>query len=397
MIAIDAKELSKGYREYARPLDSLKELLIRRPLHKMNWALRGASFQVPRGGTLGVIGDNGAGKSTLLKLLAGTLRPNGGALHVNGRVSAILELGSGFHPEFSGIENARLGCGMLGLTGAETRERLPEILAFSELGEAVHRPVKTYSSGMYVRLAFAVVTSVDPDVLIVDEALAVGDQHFRKKSLDRMRSFIDQGKTVVFCSHNLYQVKSLCDQALWLDRGEVQFLGDAEEAVEVYQDHSREMDAKQEGQAARAARPRPRAAAKTPALITEAILVDHDPEKPFAPGDDLKLRVRAESVTLGEADLSLGVVIKRNDDLHVYAATTGIDGTSLYPAGNGVYTVSYHLPAMPLLSGKFSLYIYLLDTEGVHIYDMREDVLQFSVRHEGREMGVCRLPHRWGP
>jgi len=397
VIAIEAQGLSKGYRQYNRPLDSLKELIVRRPLHRMNWALRDASFQVPRGGTLGVIGDNGAGKSTLLKLLAGTLQPNSGTLHVNGRVSAILELGSGFHPEFTGIENARLGCGMLGLTAVETRERMPEILAFSELGEAVHRPVKTYSSGMYVRLAFAVVTSVDPDVLIVDEALAVGDQHFRKKSLDRMRGFIEQGKTVVFCSHNLYQVKSLCDRALWLDHGEVRFLGAAEEAVEVYQDHSREMDAKQAGEPARKTRPRPPAAAKTPALITEAVLVGHDPEKPLVPGDDLKLQVRAKSATLSEADLSLGVVIKRNDDLHVYAATTGIDGTSLCPAGEGVYTVSYHLPSIPLLSGQFSLYIYLLDTEGVHIYDMREDVLHFTVRHEGREMGVCRLPHRWGP
>ena len=219
MIAIDAYDLGKGYRHYARPVDSLKELVLRRPLHETNWALRSASFQVPRGGTLGVIGANGAGKSTLLKLLAGTLQPSEGRLRVDGRVSAILELGSGFHPEFSGLDNVRMGCAMLGLSAAETRERLPEILDFSELGEAVHRPVKTYSSGMYVRLAFAVVTSVDPDVLIVDEALSVGDQHFQKKSLSRMRGFIEQGKTVVFCSHNLYQVKSLCDQALWLDRG----------------------------------------------------------------------------------------------------------------------------------------------------------------------------------
>ncbi|MGB5464453.1 MAG: ABC transporter ATP-binding protein [Sedimenticolaceae bacterium] len=396
MIAIDAHGLGKGYRHYARPVDSLKELVLRRPLHETNWALRGASFQVPRGGTLGVIGANGAGKSTLLKLLAGTLQPSEGRLRVDGRVSAILELGSGFHPEFSGLDNVRMGCAMLGLSAAETRERLPEILDFSELGEAVHRPVKTYSSGMYVRLAFAVVTSVDPDVLIVDEALSVGDQHFQKKSLSRMRGFIEQGKTVVFCSHNLYQVKSLCDQALWLDRGEVRLRGSAEDAVEAYQDYSRELDSQQAPASADAPR-RPAAAGASEASITDAVLVGQDADRPFATGDDLELRVEVRSATLTEGDLSLAVVIMRNDNLHVYGSSTEIDGTRLYPTGEGVFGISFSLPAVPLLSGRFSLYLYLLDAEGIHIYDKREDVLPFSVRHEGREVGVSRLPHTWGP
>ena len=397
MIAIDAHELGKGYRHYARPIDSLKELILRRPMHEITWALRGATFQVAPGGTLGVIGANGAGKSTLLKLLAGTMQPTTGTLRVSGRVSAILELGSGFHPEFSGIDNVRMGCAMLGLSAAETRERLPEILAFSALGDAVHRPVKTYSSGMYVRLAFAVVTSVDPDVLIVDEALSVGDQHFQKKSLSRMRGFIEQGKTVVFCSHNLYQVKSLCDRAIWLHQGEVRFIGDAADAVEAYMDFSRALDSKQErAQAAAAQRPTA-AGGRSDATISDAQLVGQDAGTPFVPGDDLELLVRIESAKLGAADLSLAVVIMRNDNLHVYGSSTEIDGVSLHPKGDGMFGVSFRLPAMQLLSGQFSLYLYLLDAEGIHIYDKREDVLPFTVRHEGREVGVSRLPHEWGP
>jgi lipopolysaccharide transport system ATP-binding protein len=394
--AIEAVDLSKGYRQYARPVDSLKEWLFRRPMHKVHWALRETSFQVRHGGTLGVIGSNGAGKSTLLKLLAGTMQPTGGELRVSGRVSAILELGSGFHPEFNGIENARMGCAMLGLTPAETRELLPEILEFSELGDAVRRPVKTYSSGMYVRLAFAVVTSVDPDVLVVDEALSVGDQHFQKKSLARMRGFIEQGKTVVFCSHNLYQVKSLCERAIWLDRGEPRFIGSAEDAVEAYLDHSRALDREARKAPAMATKPK-RGGREPEAVVTDAELLGHSGDAHYRTGEDLELRVRVASARLSEADLTLAVVIMRNDNLHVYGSSTEIDGVRLHPVGDGAFTASFRLPELPLLSGQFSLYIYLLDAEGIHIYDKREDVLPFTVRHEGREVGVSRLPHAWGP
>ncbi len=394
MIAIDADNLGKGYRHYARPVDSLKEMIFRRPLHQMMWVLNGVNFRLERGGTLGVIGANGAGKSTLLKLLAGTLQPTTGSLEVKGRVSAILELGSGFHPEFSGIDNVRIGCAMLGLSAAEIRERMPEIIEFSELGDAVHRPVKTYSSGMYVRLAFAVVTSVDPDILIIDEALSVGDQHFQKKSLSRIRGFVDAGKTVVFCSHNLYQVKSLCNRVLWLDGGKPRFLGSADEAVESYLDHSRLLDKRPATSVAGTARA---VAVDAPeAVISDAALHGYDGTCHISPGDDLELTVRVESATLGESDLSLAVVIMRNDNLHVYGSSTEIDGVRLQRQDDGTLGIRLRLPDLQLLSGQFSFYLYLLDAEGIHIHDKREDVLPFSVRHEGREVGVCRLPHTWG-
>ena len=206
MSALIAENLGKAYLQYQKPIDSLKELIFRKKYHEQFWALKNVSFDCEKGEVLGVVGDNGAGKSSLLKLLAGTMKPTEGSLNTNGRVSAILELGSGFHPEFTGLENIHLGCAMLGLNAEQTTAIVDEIIDFSELGDFIQQPVKSYSSGMFVRLAFSVVTSVDPDILIVDEALSVGDQHFQKKSMDRMMAFKDQGKALVFCSHSLCHV-----------------------------------------------------------------------------------------------------------------------------------------------------------------------------------------------
>ena len=183
MAAIRASHLSKVYRIYSKPKDRLKEYLLRgtRKLHQEFWALRDVSFEVAAGSTLGIIGDNGAGKSTLLQIVAGTVRPTGGSVQTRGRISAILELGAGFNLEFSGRENAFMNGAIMGISQREMESRFPAIAAFAEIGDFMDRPVKMYSSGMYVRLAFAVATSVDPDMLIIDEALAVGDQYFQKK------------------------------------------------------------------------------------------------------------------------------------------------------------------------------------------------------------------------
>lgn len=239
MSALIASNLAKAYRRYHKPIDSLKELVFRRQYHEQFWALKGVSFTCEPGGVLGVVGDNGAGKSSLLKLLAGTMQPTQGELVVNGRVSAILELGSGFHPDFTGLENIHLGCAVLGLSATQIAAKVDDIIDFSELADFIDQPVKTYSSGMFVRLAFAVVTSVDPDILIVDEALSVGDQHFQKKSMDRMMSFKTQGKALVFCSHSLYHVKELCQRAIWLDKGVIKALGDSGDVIDQYNDHIR--------------------------------------------------------------------------------------------------------------------------------------------------------------
>jgi ABC-type polysaccharide/polyol phosphate transport system ATPase subunit len=234
MHAVKADNLRKIYKLYDRPSDRLRELLLRKPFHKDFVALDGVSFTMQKGETLGVIGDNGAGKSTLLKILTRTLSPTSGHSEVMGVVSSMLELGSGFHPEFTGIENIFFYGSLLGIHNSIMKSKIDEIIDFSELGDFIHYPIKTYSSGMHVRLAFSVATVVDPDVLIIDEALSVGDQYFQKKCIDKMDQFKKRKKTVIFCSHDLYQVKSFCEKALWLHHGQIKMFDDSSAVINAY-------------------------------------------------------------------------------------------------------------------------------------------------------------------
>src|SRR5450759_1734808 len=241
-IAVRADKLCKTYRLYESPADRLKELLLRRPRHRGFQALTDVSFELARGRALGLIGENGAGKSTLLKIVAGTTMPTSGSVERRGVVASILELGMGFHPEFTGRENARMNAALLGLTGPDIRRRLPEIQDFAELGDFFDRPVRTYSSGMALRLAFAVATHADAEVLIVDEALAVGDGYFQKKSIDRITDFQKRGGTLLFCSHALYYIALLCDQAIWLKNGAVAASGPALTVVRAYEEFLQEKE-----------------------------------------------------------------------------------------------------------------------------------------------------------
>ncbi|MGD9975106.1 MAG: ABC transporter ATP-binding protein, partial [Desulfatirhabdiaceae bacterium] len=234
MNAIEAENLSKHYRVYIRPFDRLKESILRRPCHHLVNSLADVSFGLSHGDTLGIIGENGAGKSTLLKILAGTLQPSSGRLVRNGRVAALLELGAGFNPEFSGRTNIHLNAALLGLTEKEIRAREKDIIAFSELADVIDRPVKTYSSGMHVRLAFSIATSVDPDVLIVDEALSVGDQRFSQKCIERMVGFRNAGKTIIVCSHSMFLISALCEKAIWLDHGRISGAGKTSTVISEY-------------------------------------------------------------------------------------------------------------------------------------------------------------------
>lgn len=243
-VAIRISDLSKCYHIYASPRDRLKQFILPRlqRLFRMPagryfnefWATRGVSFEIRRGETVGIIGRNGSGKSTLLQIICGTLTPTAGIVETNGRVAALLELGSGFNPEFTGRENVYLNGAVLGLSSEEIDERMDSILAFADIGPFIEQPVKTYSSGMFVRLAFAVVAHVDPDILIVDEALSVGDALFQAKCAARMRALMSQGTTVLFVSHDTHSVKSLCDRAILLDAGGIVAIGDTSEVVEEY-------------------------------------------------------------------------------------------------------------------------------------------------------------------
>lgn len=237
-IAIDVRGLGKRYPMYARPYHRLLELLLGHRggrWRREHRALDGVSFQVKRGETLGIIGRNGSGKSTLLQILCGTLAPTEGEVIVRGRVAALLELGAGFNPEFTGRENVFLYGTVLGLTRAEVEQRFGRIEAFADIGDFIDQPVRTYSSGMFVRLAFAVAIHVDPDILIVDEALSVGDEAFQRKCFARIEHLREQGATILFVSHSAGTVIEICDRALLLDRGEMIAIGSARRVVNLYQ------------------------------------------------------------------------------------------------------------------------------------------------------------------
>lgn len=232
--AVNVQDLTKVFRIWRRPSDMLVEAVTGRRRHEEFTALQNVTFDVPRGAVVGVLGRNGAGKSTLLRIIAGTLDATAGRVEVDGRISAILELGTGFHPEYTGRENVYLGGRCLGLSRAEIDERFDEIVAFSELEEFIDQPFRTFSSGMQARLTFAVATSVDPDLLIVDEALSVGDARFALKSFDRIRAFARRNKSILFVSHDINQISTFCDHALILERGRVFEKGEASRVGNVY-------------------------------------------------------------------------------------------------------------------------------------------------------------------
>ncbi|VVN35038.1 ABC transporter ATP-binding protein [Pseudomonas fluorescens] len=234
---LEVKNLSKCYQIYEKPHHRLMQMALGRfgkAFYREFWALRDISFTIPKGQIIGILGKNGAGKSTLLQIICGTLSPSDGEVRVSGRVAALLELGSGFNPEFTGIENIYMSAQILGLTREQAESKLDDILAFADIGDFVHQPVKTYSSGMFARLAFAVVIHVDPDVLIVDEALSVGDAWFQHKSMARMRQLMESGCTVLFVSHSIDAVRALCDEAIWLEQGQVKMQGNVTEVTNAY-------------------------------------------------------------------------------------------------------------------------------------------------------------------
>jgi lipopolysaccharide transport system ATP-binding protein len=235
-VVVRAQQVTKIYPIYDRPSDRLLQMLWRgrRRYHREFHALEDVSFEVARGRTLGIIGRNGAGKSTLLQIICGTLTPTSGQLEVNGRIAALLELGAGFNPEFSGRDNVRINAAILGLTPAQIDERFDDMLAFADIGDFIDQPVKTYSSGMYVRLAFSVAIHVSPDILVVDEALAVGDAFFQARCMARMKRMLDDGITMLFISHDIAAVKALCSDVLWLERGRVRAWGPTDSVASQY-------------------------------------------------------------------------------------------------------------------------------------------------------------------
>ena len=395
-----ASNLGKEYRLYDSPRARLASLFTRKTRYRSQWALKDVSFELRRGQCLGVVGDNGAGKSTLLKLLAGTLQPSTGQLSRPLRITAILELGAGFHPEFTGRDNLYFAGSLIGIDAAEMGRLEASVVEFSELGEAVDWPVKTYSSGMVVRLAFALVTAVEPDVLIIDEALAVGDQHFQKKCVERIEAFRRNGCTILFCSHSMYHVRRLCTLALWLKEGRVQALGETEAVLSAYEAHSQAQDAS--SGVAQAVQPTPAqteapavlAPPGQPARIVSVEIAGLGPGEPaLLQSPDLVVTVRAK-VDSNERP-NIAVMLEQSRGVGITSVATHVDGFSPVKAADGLWTATVRFPDLPLHTGEYVVSAYLFDSHGIVVYDEWFKYLHFKLVSPSLLPGLVRLRHDW--
>ncbi len=395
--------IEKTYMVYARPKDRLWEWITRSQRHRVHVALTGVDFEVKSGETFGLIGENGAGKSTLLKIAAGTIRPTRGQVSQEGRVAALLELGAGFHPEESGYDNIRFMAALHGLEGDAMDSFIARATAFSELTrETLERPVKTYSSGMFMRLAFAAATAIDPDILIVDEALSVGDLHFQKKSLNRILELRERGATVLFCSHNLYQVRSLCQRAAWIHGGRIEAIGATEDVVTAYESHERRRyahlrvgsddAAKKESANQSEAPPSGAPLVKIGGLTIET----GDGINPAQVDSFQDLAVEIVIESYGDAPFHVLFAIVRPDKDNVFGTSTQFRADGRPLQGVGTHRLRARFPRLPLLSGEYLWSVYVLDDSGIQVLDMAELIQPFTVLNQKhREFGVTWLEHEW--
>ena len=389
---VSAIGLSKRYKLYNRPLDRIKEVLSisGRNHHKEFWALRNVSLRIAPGESYGVIGRNGAGKSTLLKVIAGVTRPSNGQAHVSGRVGALLELGTGFHPDYTGRENIYFATAMVGLEEQETDAIVPEIISFTELDEFIDQPVKTYSSGMFMRLGFAVAMSAKPDILITDEVLAVGDEAFQKKCIRRMEQFLQDGRTLIFCSHSMYHVRKLCGKAVWLDKGEIRASGGAVSVTHAFEDYLRGLD-NNAFTSADESRSAPALAGYSVLQTVRLLNARNEEGSVFDMGDVARLEIVAETPDDSEPVIAVGCV--RNDNTAIYGIFSDIDAVRPKRIRRGSYRIVYEVYDLSLLPGTYTFRAHVLDTSGLRMFDTVEK--EFTVRGNTREIGICRLPHRW--
>jgi ABC-type polysaccharide/polyol phosphate transport system ATPase subunit len=434
MNSITITNASKVYRRYSRrrQFSTLKSALLSRSLignlrpDETFPAVRNVTFSVPKGRTLGVIGRNGSGKSTLLKLVAGITKPSSGTVDVQGRISALIELGAGFHPEISGRENVFINGIMLGLTKREVTRRFDEIVDFAEMKEFIDAPVKTYSSGMYMRLGFAVAIHVDPDVLLVDEVLAVGDEGFTHKCLDKFAEFKRRGKTILLVTHSLGLVERFCDEALWMDSGEMKGIGDPKRVVGAY---ITDVEVSEEHQLAAAdARAHGSASVVSPDEPASAVLPDHPIETAEGPadmfrategrwgsreveitdvqlqgptgdaghvfhsGEPLTVRIALRSPVAID-DFVIGIGLFNAEGICCYGTNTNIEelkGVRIFGDAEARFTIE----SLDLVEGTYKLDVAIHKFDG-YPYDYHRLLYTFRVKSRTKDVGIYRPKHEW--
>jgi ABC-2 type transport system ATP-binding protein len=420
-LAVDVQDVSKRFRLYHEKYTSLKEKLIHagRVPYEDLWALRDVSFDVQEGETVGILGRNGSGKSTLLKCVCGVLQPTSGRVVVRGKLAGLLELGAGFQQDLSGRDNIYLNGSMLGLSKREVDRVFDDIVEFAELGQFIDNQVKFYSSGMYVRLGFAVAVNVDPDVLVIDEVLAVGDERFQRKCMDRIKQFQREGRTILLVTHSPDQVRAVCDRAVVLSDGVMIGEGAPGEAVRLFRE--RLMEAGDELALGGGDEPPPPAAppapppapATLPASIRfgdgDAAAGDADQSRPvrltevtafypevnerryLLPGETLVVRAGYQASAAAENSV-FSIEVRMDDGTMLFRTDTEILGlTCDVPAGPGA--IDFHFESLPLFDGSYDVNVGITGPGGT-LYDWREPACQFEVMNPGRSVGLVAVPVR---
>lgn len=391
-VLVHARGLGKAYPKVHRTSDRLRalgRLLFTGKDGDRVAVLRDVDLDIRRGESLALIGENGAGKSTLLKLITGVLTPSAGAVEVKGEIGALLELGAGFHPEYSGRDNIAMSAALHGLSGLELQRRMPEIIAFADIGHYIDEPVKHYSSGMVVRLGFAVVAALKPDLLVTDEVLAVGDESFQKKCVQWMKDYLADGGTLILVSHSMYHVQKLCRHACWLRDGAIEMYGDVFDVTQAYLAYHERKSAPVESASDRAAKG-----------TLEFSLLDVSLNGSFADqpvlidtGGTLVVRARVRSRDGRVPCLAIGIV--RADGTPVYGVGTDMDGCIPQQMGANEFASEIEFSSLALLPGSYTVRVHPMDTEGVRVFDTVERGV--IVRGASREFGMVRLAHRWNP
>ncbi len=368
-------------------LRTLAALLMRRRDMPHFRALDAVDLEVRAGESVGIVGENGAGKSTLLKIIAGVVRPTAGQVRVAGRVGALLELGSGFHPDYTGRENIYLSSALMGLTRGEVRGKVESIIEFADIGEHIDEPIKHYSSGMVVRLGFAVATALDPELLITDEVLAVGDESFQKKCIGWLESYLARGGTLLLCSHSMFHVQTLCRKALWIHHGRARMYGGAFDVTREYLAYH-EAKRRTDREAPRSLDP---ALPRIEHVWTER--AEGAAHALFAKGDTLVIQGRAYGPEDRAPVVLVGIV--RLDGTPVFGSLTNEDGFEPARVAPGRFAFAIRFERLALLPGKYRVRAHALDPQGLRLFDTVES--EFTVTGETRDFGLVELEHSWHP
>jgi teichoic acid transport system ATP-binding protein len=357
--------------------------------HRKFYALNHINLEIKKGESIGIIGKNGSGKSTLLKIISGVLTQSQGNVSVDGKVSALLELGTGFNPEYTGIENIYANGLIMGYSKEEMDERLSDIVNFAQIGEYIHQPVKTYSSGMFARLAFATAINVDPEILIVDEVLAVGDAKFQIKCINKMEEFKASGKTVLFVSHTLEQIKRFCTKAVWIDQGEMRMFDDVNHVIDIYESEMLKESMEQKALKGKE---------EIPAMELESHLGKIKSfqcrQQVLNTFDEFAVEIEYELFDDLSSDPLVGVAFYTLDRQYIFGPNTYLDGVEL-PRTKGVHRVRYVVPKLPLLGGKYEVDIGLFTNKSIVNLDYETGALVISVMADYFTEGLVHMEHHW--